>query len=274
MELATVLNYPIIVIPDLHGQRGSLDRLVSRLERLDAWPDSSLMFLGDFVDRGPDVPGCVDRVLELLRRPAGGSAVMGNHDLALVRAAQLDDGPPSPYWIERYRDLYDCETTVSGYLGHGHGPGSAEDWIQTLAALKQAMPPEHSHFLANLPWLVQAPGHLFLHCGLSTELEAGLEDQLEALRLKRWDRESLRPRPGSATDLLWNEEYPVWIGADRKLSSNPQPYPGKLQVTGHVKVARPELNAARLRLDTSGGFGTLTACLLESAEAAPSFFTA
>lgn len=54
------------------------------------------MSLGDFVDRGEDVPGALDLVFSFLDRPAGGSAVLGYLDLALVRAARLDDGPARP----------------------------------------------------------------------------------------------------------------------------------------------------------------------------------
>ena len=93
MTLPTNLDYPIIAIADLHGQSDQLKQLVTRLNRISEWDDCALVFLGDYVDRGEDVPGTIDMVLELLSRRPGGSAVLGNHDLALLRAARLDDGP-------------------------------------------------------------------------------------------------------------------------------------------------------------------------------------
>ncbi len=95
--LPTNLDYPIIAIADLHGQLEQLERLVTRLELISDWDDCAFVFLGDYVDRGEDVPGTIDMVLKLLNRRPGGSAVLGNHDLALVRATRLDHGPPSPY---------------------------------------------------------------------------------------------------------------------------------------------------------------------------------
>lgn len=269
-NLSTRLNYPLIAVGDLHGQRAALERLVARLERLPEWPACALVFLGDFVDRGEDVPGTIELVLELLGRPAGGSAVMGNHDLALVRAARLDDGPPSPYWIERYRDKYNAESTFTGYL-HRSPNKRAGRWERDLDDLRRAMPERHRAFLAGLPWVVEAAGHIFLHCGLSPELEASAAEQVEALHRRAWDRAELRPRAGSDTDRYWVSEYPVWIGADRGLSGCPLPFPGKVQVTGHVQVARPEFDDVRIRLDTSGGAGVLTACLLRAADGAPEF---
>jgi serine/threonine protein phosphatase 1 len=235
------------------------------------WPECAVVFLGDFVDRGPDVRGTIDLALQLLGRPPGGSAVMGNHDLALVRAARLDDGPHSPYWTGRYRTVYEANATFQAYLGRRHATHEGRAWLDDLEALREAVPEGHRDFLARLPWVVEAPGHLFLHCGLSDELEASPEEQVESLRRRRWDRPLLRPLSGTFTETLWEPEYPVWLGADRSLSRSPLPYPGKVQVTGHQRVSRPESNPVRIRLDTSGGRGTLTACVLRSADAAPVF---
>ncbi len=270
VDLPTNLDYPIIAIGDLHGQRDELERLIERMEKLPEWPDSALVFLGDFVDRGPDVRGTINLVMKLLRRPPGGSAVMGNHDLALVRAARLDGGPASSYWIRRYRTNYDNSETFESYLGRpamSWGTG----WEKDLDALREATPVEHGSFLASLPWVVEAAGHVFVHCGLSPELSASPDEQVSALRAKRWDRESLRPIPGTKTDKLWEDEYPVWLGADRRLSESPLPHPGKIQITGHVRVGKPDVNSVRIRLDTSGGNGTQTGCLLRSADAEPMF---
>lgn len=270
MTRPTTLDYPIIAIGDAHGQRGELERLIARLETRPEWDAAALVFLGDFVDRGPDVRGVIDLVLKLLERPAGGAAVMGNHDLALVRAARLDGGPPSPYWIEGYATRYDHHETFQSYHVHPL-KHPAKAWSKSLDELREAMPARHKDFLAGLPWLVEAPGHLFVHCGLSPELEATAEEQVEALRARRWDRAALRPISGSRTAEYWEDDYPVWLGADRTLSARPLPFPGKIQVTGHERVAAPDVGPARIRIDTSGGFGWLTACLLASARAAPVF---
>jgi serine/threonine protein phosphatase 1 len=270
MTLPTNLDYPIIGIADLHGQLEQLERLVARLEMISEWDDCALVFLGDYVDRGEDVPGTIDMVLKLLSRRPGGSAVLGNHDLALVRATGLDDGPPSPYWIERYLHSYDHEQTFLGYLGRRPNHDECQ-WESDLAELKGAIPAEHRAFLVSLPWLVKSPGHLFLHCGLSPELGASPLEQVAAMHLKRWDRSTLNPVAGTNTDLLWQDDYPVWIGADKNLSKTPLGFPGKIQVTGHVLVSKPDVNSTRIRLDTSGGLGYLTACVLRSADAEPEF---
>jgi len=266
------LDYPILAIADLHGQLDELVRLVTRLERLPEWDSCALVFLGDFVDRGADVPGTIDMVLELLSRRRGGSAILGNHDLALVRAARLDDGPPSPYWIESYLRRYDHDQSFLGYLGRRPNHRGSQ-WVMDLKELKAAIPESHRAFLVSLRWVVESPCHLFLHCGLSFELAASATEQLAALHRREWDRSVMKPLLGSATERKWQPEYPVWIGADKSLSESPLGFPGKVQVTGHVLVSEPDVNPTRIRLDTSGGFGYLTACLLRGADAEPEFIS-
>lgn len=263
-------GYPVVAITDVHGQRAFLDRLLDRLAGLPGWPRCAVVFIGDYVDRGPDVRGTLDRVVDLTRRHPGGVwCVAGNHDLALTRAARLDGGPRSDYWEESYRARYDHGPTFRAYLGRS--PAGAA-WEADLAALRDAMPEAHRDFLAGLPWLAESPGHLFLHCGLSPELGASAEAQVDALRGRRWDRVAMAPRPGTATDARWEDAYPVWLGADKRLSESPLPCPGRVQVSGHKPVPLPDVDDVRIRLDTSGGLHEpLTACLLTSADAPPVF---
>jgi serine/threonine protein phosphatase 1 len=238
---------------------------------LPEWPRCRLVFLGDLVDRGPDVKGTVERVLELLEERPGSTAILGNHDLGLVRAARLDGGPESGFWLSRYRSHYDHGPTFQSYLGRTPLPGNFDVWRTDLDELRTAIPERHRRLLTALQWAASAGKHVFLHNGLSPELEASAEEQVEAMRRKRWDRE-LRPVPRTRTDELWQADYPVWIGADKGLSARPKPLRGRTLVSGHVQVERPEVSPVRIRIDTSGGeVEPLTACLLTGPDEAPRF---
>ncbi|MCZ2344113.1 MAG: metallophosphoesterase [Bacteroidales bacterium] len=268
----TVLEYPIFAIGDVHGQTVFLQRLLTQLRCLPEWKAARIVFLGDLVDRGPDVRCAVQTVWELLAEKPGSVCVMGNHDFALVRAAGLDDQPPSPSWAKRYRDNYDHAATFQSYLGREPRRHPFEDWCEDLAALREAMPEDHRHFLAHLPWLAESAGHLFLHNGLSPELEEPASVQWELLRQQKWHG-YVHPRLGTETAFHYNPEYPVWLGADKRLSAHPLPVPGRVIVSGHVRVPTPDGNATRIRIDTSGGMQEpLTACLLRGPGEPPAFF--
>ncbi|MEG0976749.1 MAG: metallophosphoesterase [Comamonas sp.] len=78
---------PLDVIGDVHGERQALLQLVKHLGYDDngLHPQGrTMVFVGDFCDRGPDSPG----VLTLVRRwvEAGNAfAVLGNHEINLLR---------------------------------------------------------------------------------------------------------------------------------------------------------------------------------------------
>ncbi len=266
------LDYPIIAIPDLHGQLRWLDDLVARLRAHVLWPTARLVFLGDLVDRGPDVQGTVQRVIELVSEKPGSVCVMGNHDLALVRAAGFG-GVAEQFWVEKYRTNYDSDRTFLSYLGRVAERSSREKWVSDLAALREAAPAAHQAFLAGLSWVAEAAGHVFLHNGLSGELNEPAELQMHALRARRWAG-WVTPKLGTKTFALWQDSYPVWLGADRKINDRPLPLPGKVLVVGHVQVDTPDVNAVRIRLDTTGGVHPpLTAAVFRGPHEPPEFVT-
>lgn len=97
-------------------------------------------------------------------------------------------------------------------------------------------------------------------------------DKLECLRRKAWDRAVVSPKFGTETERHFNPEYPVWLGADKRLSADPLPVPGRTQVSGHVRIDAPDATPARIRIDTSDGVREpLTACLLRGPGADPVF---
>src|SRR5689334_9048663 len=90
------------VVGDIHGMLRPLRALVDEIYRRDAAP--RLLFVGDYVNRGPDSRGVIDLLLSL---PDAGF-VRGNHD-----------------------DVFDLVLHGSCYDTHGSAPdaGSAFAWF-------------------------------------------------------------------------------------------------------------------------------------------------
>ncbi len=70
---------PPVAVGDLHGRLDLLDAL------LTLFPDRHLVFLGDYVDRGPNSRGCIQRVRELVEAGRA-TACLGNHDEFMIQA--------------------------------------------------------------------------------------------------------------------------------------------------------------------------------------------
>ena len=62
------------VIGDIHGMLRPLRALVDRVRRAD--PGAALLFVGDYINRGPDSKGVIDFLLAL----DGARFCRGNHD--------------------------------------------------------------------------------------------------------------------------------------------------------------------------------------------------
>ena len=78
------------VIPDIHGQADKLKSALGNLgyrERNGAWrhsdPTRHVVFLGDFIDRGPDNREVI-RIVRSMLDAGIASAVMGNHELNAI----------------------------------------------------------------------------------------------------------------------------------------------------------------------------------------------
>src|SRR5580698_11581825 len=89
----------IYAVGDIHGCHGPLTRLLADIERHAAGRNWRGIFLGDYVDRGPDARAVVRDVRALV---AGGrwSALKGNHEEMMVEA--LADPPAD----KRARDFW------------------------------------------------------------------------------------------------------------------------------------------------------------------------
>lgn len=228
------IDGPVTAIGDVHGQ---LDKLSGVLEHLRKMPDFSrrwIVFIGDYVDRGPDPRAAIDLILALRREHPRVTAIAGNHDYAMLAALQLVTTPPEANWSQRWLNHYDAHTTFASY-GVEFGD---------LDGLRDQLPDEHRDFLTGLPWCVEHPRYLFVHAGL--DINVPFDVQLRILR----EKDNTLHRP-------------TWLCSKALVDAD---VPGDCPfaaVSGHVRVPRVTFRKKRVLIDTSGGEnGPLSAALL------------
>jgi serine/threonine protein phosphatase 1 len=110
-------------IGDIHGALHKLQMLVARCEAHAAGRTRRYVFLGDYIDRGPDSAG----VLRLLRETTDVVALMGNHEAMLLAAI---DGAIAPgLWLEQGGGV-----TLQSYGVRevGELPRDHLDWLRAL----------------------------------------------------------------------------------------------------------------------------------------------
>lgn len=104
-------NQPTDIIGDIHGEYEALVALLQILgysENGHHPQNRKLVFAGDLVDRGPDSPAVMEKVIELVEAGAA-QCILGNHELNILRGVSkggngwiLDDNP-SPESSAGYR---------------------------------------------------------------------------------------------------------------------------------------------------------------------------
>ena len=233
MILQSKIQGPVAIIGDLHGQ---VEKLSILLDRLRAMPDFErrwIVFIGDFVDRGPDPKTVIDMVLKLASEHRRTTAIMGNHEFAMCSALGWLPANESTLWSQRWVDHYNSETTFKSY-----GAASGD-----LADLASQVPETHREFLTSLPWCVEHPQLLFVHAGLDPNLP--FQVQLRILQQK---------------DFSLNR--PQWLCEKSFVHADPPADCPLTLVSGHVKVDEAVIRPRRILVDTTGGDSGDLSCVL------------
>ena len=158
------------VIGDIHGHREKLDRLVALLLPRANTGDT-LLFVGDYIDRGPDSRGVVERLIGLQEDewPGPVIALKGNHEAMLLDFLSPEPELDPLIWVEN-----GGEATAHSYTAEGW----RSDWVGCI-------PDSHLAFYAGLRlWYRDAHG-IYVHAGL----KPGTPPEQTTERAALWIRE-------------------------------------------------------------------------------------
>jgi serine/threonine protein phosphatase 1 len=224
----------IYAIGDVHGRTDLLRLQLAQIEADESahrCTRSIVVFLGDYIDRGPDSRGTIDFLLAC----ATSREVVflkGNHETFIRRF--LD----SPEFLADWRSLGGLETLVS----YGLKPSlrrSHSDDEQLSHELLAALPPQHLSFFESLPLSFTCGDFVFVHAGI---------------------RPGIALKKQSEDDLLWIRE---------DFLHHTSPFE-KFVVHGHTPVNAPDIRSNRANLDT-GAFATgrLSCIVIEGTNIVP-----
>ncbi|GHC67767.1 metallophosphoesterase [Limoniibacter endophyticus] len=223
-------NCVLYAIGDIHG-RYDLMQAMERSIALDFAERGAsrreIIFLGDYVDRGPQSRQVLERLSQLRAAPDI-HILCGNHDAAMVEFLDHPSG-------EGLFALNGGDATARSY-------GIEIDFTDPLSlarghqALCEAIPPEHVELLRNMPDRYVAGDFFFCHAGI---------DPTVALENQEHD------------DLLWI----------RKLFLDCDGLHPKVIVHGHTPTKQVEMLPNRVNLDTHAWKrGVLSALVIDGPE--------
>ncbi|MGP6087629.1 metallophosphoesterase family protein [Antarctobacter jejuensis] len=242
----------IYAVGDIHGQKSMLDDILDRIARDGG---GRVIFLGDYVDRGPDSKAVIETFVQGQAEGRDWIFVKGNHDRMFERF--LDSAETADAQIKSGKGWFHPrlggDTTMGSYMDlpayldakgggqaaldpYGVDPVADAFMCELMAEAREAVPETHRAFLKGLKLHHQEPGRLFVHAGIRPGLPIGFQEE---------------------EDLLWIRDEFLHDTRDH----------GALVVHGHTPVPTPDLRLNRLNLDTGAGYGDpLSVALFEGPE--------
>lgn len=222
----------IYVLSDIHGCADLLHQMFTVIDADLAATSASVrviqVFLGDYVDRGPDSRATLDLLIERSRRHET-IFLKGNHEAVMMEV--LRDPYKFPDWQQ-----FGCLQTMVSYGLRPSLRSDRADQVELMRALDDALPESHRQFLNGLQLVFSCGDFFFVHAGVRPNVP--LDEQREE-------------------DLLWiREEF-----LDSEVNF------GKFIVHGHTPVEKPDFRRHRVNIDTGAyATGNLTLLTLQGGE--------
>lgn len=213
-------EFTTYVVGDLHGRADLLERALDRIDEHVGHTGArnpQVVFVGDYIDHGPDSAAVLTRVWELSKElPANVTCLMGNHERMLLDF-MADPATRGPRWLRSgARATLDSFGLHTSQLAPGCAP---ELFRQEAAELRDHMAPE------LLDWIERLP--LSWHSGNLWVVHAGADPQ------HAMDGQSARV-------LLWGHP---------EFGSRPR-FDGTWVVHGHTPAQTHVLEEGRICVDT------------------------
>ena len=156
----------LFAVGDIHGCKKELELLLERLPLNDG---DTILFLGDYIDRGPDSKGVVTTILNLSKK-YNVITLMGNHE-------------------QMFLDFfYDKNTLEAGGFLFNGGTTTLASYCTDLGNFE--FPKNHIDFFNNLKLFHETDDYFFVHAGLpDLPLEVIKQKPLDFLEQLLWIRE-------------------------------------------------------------------------------------
>jgi serine/threonine protein phosphatase 1 len=212
-------GYTIYAVGDLHGRSDLLQSTHAAIDADDPGPGSRRkveIYLGDYIDRGPDAAGVVSRLVARARVTQA-IFLRGNHEQMLL---DFLDGADC---FDAWRALGGAATLQSyGVEQRMLVRGVASNELRE--AFFKKLPEEHVRFYAETGSYCEIGSYLMVHAGLRPGVKLANQTTEDLLTVR-------------AAFLQFEGSF------------------GHIVVHGHTPVAEPDLQPNRINIDT-GAFAT------------------
>lgn len=173
----TTYETPLIAVGDIHGHIEALISVINRIPDLDR---STLVFLGDLIDRGPSSKQVISFLINFKKEFPQTRFVRGNHE-----------------------DMF-----LDAMMGWGNAGFLRNGGVATLASYGgglNSIPASHIEFINSFELYYETENYFFVHAGIDPHRK--IDDQREQDML--WIRDKFLEFPGPFEKVVCHGHTPV-----------------------------------------------------------------
>ena len=216
-------------VGDIHGRLDLIQPLISKIEKdISQHPEDKpiLIFLGDYIDRGPDSKGVIDTLISLKKKYEC-VFLKGNHEDILLMF--LKDAKKGPLWLINGG----IETLKSYGIKQISEEDKKNNYPELQNQLLKKIPKNHiSFFKSTLQLTYEIKDYLFVHAGVRFNTPINKQKK---------------------QDLLWIRE--PFLSEDTNFE--------KIIVHGHsINEKDPEIKSNRIGIDTGAYYTDILTCFV------------
>ena len=161
------------IIPDVHGCVATLKLMVE--QQIKPEKTDRVIFLGDYIDRGPDSKGVIDFIMQLQAEGYNITALKGNHEDFCVKAWEADKNRKSFIGARTKSHLQQDWEALGG-----------KKTLESFGAIRPSeIPEKYIRWMESLEYFVETEKFIAVHAGLNFNLDDPFSDTRSML----WIRE-------------------------------------------------------------------------------------
>jgi len=226
-------NYSqVFAVGDIHGCKNLLDNIHNKIIKISQKKDGKklIVYLGDYIDRGPDVKGTIQALIDFQPKNFTKVFLLGNHEQMLLEF--IAESRNSPYvWISN--------GGLETFTSYGQQLANYIDDSMHLSFNKKIrnkfieyIPKLHMKFFNSLRLNYIWKDYLFVHAGINPDIP-----------LDKQEKETM----------IWTRE---------KHFFQPTMKFSKIVVHGHTPKEKVEHYPYRINLDTGSFYSGKLSCLI------------
>lgn len=196
----------IVAIGDLHGHYNQFIDLFEKLvEEHEIKPEEdTLVFLGDYVDGGPDTKSVINELIVMQEEFPHWKFLFGNHESLMLDALNKKHPIYGDYYL--WYKQGGKETLDSYKPSQSTNPTEYEKYQHSIMQPLDVIPEEHLNFIRNLDLYYETPDYFFVHGGIYPN--RSIEDHLKAVEedYPSGFHPDLMKEGDMAYDMIWMRE--------------------------------------------------------------------